>query len=54
LQQLLIKFNLDLIAYTRCPAGSVLVTADKIDIHPGFPRAMQLIVLGQGIHFSQL
>ncbi len=35
LQELLIRFNLDLIAYTRGPAGSVLVNADKIDVHPG-------------------
>jgi fructokinase len=37
LQQLLQKFNLRLLAYTRGPDGSILVTANEIDDHPGCP-----------------
>lgn len=37
LTALLEKFNLKLIAYTRGPDGSLLMTADEISDHPGCP-----------------
>jgi fructokinase len=35
LKSLLLLFSLDLIAYTRGPDGSILVSNADVDIHPG-------------------
>ena len=51
LEALRAKFALQLIAYTRGPDGSLLVTADKSDDHPGFPGEA-LNTVGAGDSFS--